>query len=176
MSKGFDDDEGSSTSYRVIINVACCVDWLLRIVKLSVGAGANNLISSLNCAVGVSGMVKVLLQGPISFISASPSAIIPTISGDTLLYSIADFGTVNAATSFCFVVQVDTAATANQQVCMSVLIDSIIGDLNFSNNNLTYCFAIVNSYDPNDKMVFPFGSIDSTQYWLTYSQKLMLNV
>ena len=132
-------------------------------------AGANNLIASLNCAVGVSGMVKVLLQGPISFISASPSAIIPTISGDTLLYSIADFGTINAATSFCFVVQVDTAATANQQVCMSVLIDSIIGDLNFSNNNLTYCFAIVNSYDPNDKMVFPFGPIDSTQYWLTYS-------
>nr|MBP6414678.1 T9SS type A sorting domain-containing protein [Bacteroidia bacterium] len=132
-------------------------------------AGANNLIASLNCAVGVSGMVKVLLQGPISFISASPSAIIPTISGDTLLYSITDFATVNAATSFCFVVRVDTAATANQQVCMSVLIDSIIGDLNFSNNNLTYCFAIVNSYDPNDKMVFPFGPIDSTQYWLTYS-------
>ena len=132
-------------------------------------AGANNLIPSLGCAVGVSGMVKVLLQGPISFISASPSAIIPTISGDTLLYSIADFATVNAATSFCFVVRVDTAATANQQVCISVLIDSIIGDLNFSNNNLTYCFAIVNSYDPNDKMVFPFGPIDSTQYWLTYS-------
>nr|MBP6412805.1 T9SS type A sorting domain-containing protein [Bacteroidia bacterium] len=37
------------------------------------------------------------------------------------------------------------------------------------NNNLTYCFAIVNSYDPNDKMVFPFGPIDSTQYWLTYT-------
>ena len=38
-----------------------------------------------------------------------------------------------------------------------------------SNNSLQHCFTVVNSYDPNNKIVFPEGNIDTAQHWLTYT-------
>ncbi|MFN0189947.1 MAG: T9SS type A sorting domain-containing protein, partial [Bacteroidia bacterium] len=129
----------------------------------------NNLVVGLNCASGISGLVKVVLHGPVNYISPSQNSLLPLVVGDTLIYSVSDFGLINPLTSFRFNVQVDTSVVQNQQVCVDVFVDTIVGDFNFSNNNLFHCFNVVNSYDPNDKTVFPSGLIDSSQHWLTYT-------
>jgi uncharacterized repeat protein (TIGR01451 family) len=54
-------------------------------------------------------------------------------------------------------------------VCFDILVTPLNGDNNGSNNNLNYCFDIVNSYDPNDKLVYPLGNILPSQEYLTYN-------
>ena len=34
---------------------------------------------------------------------------------------------------------------------------------------MTNCFTVVSSYDPNDKLVYPEGIVDSSNYWFTYT-------
>lgn len=91
------------------------------------------------------------------------------MNGDTLLYSIPEFGAVIFYTDFRFLVQTDTLAQLNDQVCFNVLVTPVAGDNNSANNYYTHCFTVVNSYDPNDKQVSPYGLTDTSQYDLTYT-------
>ncbi|MBK7966792.1 MAG: T9SS type A sorting domain-containing protein [Bacteroidetes bacterium] len=91
------------------------------------------------------------------------------MNGDTLLYSIPDFGAVNFYNDFRFLVQTDTLAQLNDQVCFNVLVTPVAGDNNPANNYYSHCFTVVNSYDPNDKQVSPTGLTDTSLYDLTYT-------
>ncbi|MBP7184621.1 MAG: T9SS type A sorting domain-containing protein [Saprospiraceae bacterium] len=137
------------------------------VVTLSAGdmASPYNLI----CTSVASGLVKVIINGPATFINAAPGSLIPIVNGDTLLYSIPDFGAVNFYNDFLFIVQTDTLAQLNDQVCFNVLVTPVAGDNNSANNYYTHCFTVVNSYDPNDKQVSPSGLTDTSLYDLTYT-------
>jgi len=124
---------------------------------------------NLHCASGINGTVTVVINGPASYKNTVPGALIPIVNGNILVYSITDFGTVNFNSDFAFVVQTDTTAQIGQQVCFDVNVDPVVGDNDPSNNTYTHCFNVVNSFDPNDKQVSPFGIIDTTQEWLTYT-------
>lgn len=136
--------------------------------KVKIAAGDISNFYGLHCAAGTSGAVKVILSGPVTYVSAAAGSLVPVVSGDTLTYSIADFGIVNYYSDFRFVVQTDTTAMAGQ-ICFSVNVTPAAGDLNATNNSLQHCFTVVNSYDPNNKEVFPEGDIDTSQHWLTYT-------
>lgn len=136
-------------------------------VKISAGDLSNQY--NLHCASGISGTITVVINGPASYINSVPGALIPVVNGDTLVYSIADFDTVNFSSDFVFVVQTDTTAQIGQQVCFDVSVTPTAGDNNPSNNFYSHCFNLINSFDPNDKQVSPVGAIDSTQEWLTYT-------
>lgn len=135
-------------------------------VKILGGDLSNNF--GLHCASGVNGEVKLLMSGPASFVSPLAGALTPTFSGDTLIYSIADFGTVDYHTSFGLYVQTDTTAQTLQQVCFEVWVTPS-GDNDSTNNHLTQCFNVLNSYDPNDKTVSPEYIEDANGEWLTYT-------
>jgi uncharacterized repeat protein (TIGR01451 family) len=139
----------------------------LERVKISAGDISN--FYGLHCAAGTSGSVQVVYSGAASYVSATAGALTPVVSGDTLLYSIADFGTVNYNSDFSFTMQTDTAAAIGSQVCFDVNVSPTAGDINPANNSLHYCFTVVNSFDPNTKEVFPEGNIDTSQHWLTYT-------
>ena len=139
------------------------------IARIRIVAGGNNLTQSLSCVSGIAGTLKVVIQGPATYISPSLNALIPTVVGDTLIYTIPDFGLINPTTAFGFNVYVDTTAMQNQSICVEVFVDSILGDIDFSNNYLSHCFNIVNSYDPNDKAVFPDGITNASYDWFTYT-------
>ncbi len=137
------------------------------VVALSAGdmASPYNVI----CTSAASGVVKIIINGPVTFINAAPGSLIPIVNGDTLLYSIPNFGAVNFYSDFRFLVQIDNLAQLNDQVCFNVLVTPVAGDNNPANNYYSHCFTVVNSYDPNDKQVSPSGLTDTSNYELTYT-------
>ncbi len=139
----------------------------LRPVYISVGDAAN--FYNAHCAAGISGSVTLTYNGPVQFVSAAPNALTPTVTGNTLTYTIADFGNVNFFTDFNIVMHTDTNAQIGQQVCFTLTVNPIAGDNNPANNVLTHCFTVVASYDPNDKTAYPAGNIDTAQKELTYT-------
>lgn len=136
---------------------------------LYIGAGDASNFYGAHCAAGVSGAVTVTLSGPVNFIGAAAGALTPAVSGNTLTYTIADFGAVDFFNAFNMVLQTDTFAQLGQQVCVNVSVTPTVGDNNPTNNVLSQCFTIVNSYDPNDKTAYPAGDIDTAQKELTYT-------
>jgi uncharacterized repeat protein (TIGR01451 family) len=137
-------------------------------IKVNAGDMAN--FYGLSCAAGVSGTVTIDINGPVSYISESPGALVPGVSGNTILsYNISDFGTINFHSDFRFIVQTDTLAQAGNVVCITVNVTPVTGDNDTINNFLQHCFTVVNSFDPNDKQVFPSGVVLPDHEWLTYT-------
>jgi uncharacterized repeat protein (TIGR01451 family) len=93
----------------------------------------------------------------------------PSVQNNVLTYTIADFGALDFYHDFQFRCLTDTNAAIGSTVCFDILVTPLNGDNNGSNNNLNYCFDIVNSYDPNDKLVYPLGNILPSQEYLTYT-------
>ncbi len=138
---------------------------------IHIGAGDVSNFFGVHCASTISGDVTVVLDGPITFVSADTNALVPTtISGDTLTYSIADLGTVDFFHAFNIVVVTDTFAVSGSPVCVTVSLSPTTGDNDTTNNVLTHCFAVQASFDPNDKEVDPISDIDiHGNKWLTYT-------
>jgi len=138
------------------------------VVKINAGDITN--FYSAHCAAGVAGVVSVTINGQANYISVASGAIPPnTVIGNTLTWSISDFGLSNALADFNIVVQTDSFALLGKQVCITVNVTPTAGDNNPANNTLTHCFNVVSSYDPNEKEVYPSGNIDTAQDWLTYT-------
>jgi hypothetical protein len=126
---------------------------------------------NLSCATSVSGIVSVNVSGLVNYVGPSVGSLIPTsIVGNTINYSIADFGTVNFATDFGIILQTDTSANTGDTICVTVTVTPTVGDNNPENNTLTTCFVVANSYDPNIKEVYPGGNVlYPFTDWLTYT-------
>jgi uncharacterized repeat protein (TIGR01451 family) len=137
--------------------------------RVKITAGDISNFYGLHCAAGTSGSVQVVFNGAVSFMGTSQGALTPVVSGDSLLYNIADFGTVNFNSDFRFLMQTDTSAVVGSTICFDVNISPTSGDINPANNSLQQCFTVVNSVDPNMKEVFPEGDIDTAHHWLTYT-------
>jgi hypothetical protein len=136
-------------------------------IDLKIGDMAG--LYNLNCAPGLSGTVTVIINGPATFLGVLSGTPSPLVVGDTLMFSIPDYATFGLNDILSFNVQIDTLAQLGDQVCFDVFVTPVAGDNNPSNNFYNHCFVIVNSYDPNDKQVSPFGLTDTSQYWLTYT-------
>ncbi|MBL0054325.1 MAG: T9SS type A sorting domain-containing protein [Bacteroidetes bacterium] len=137
--------------------------------KVKIFAGDISNHYGLHCAAGTSGAVQIIITGPASYIVTVNGALTPTLNGDTLTYTIADFGLVDFDNDFQIQVQTDTLAQLGQQVCFEVNVTPTIGDNNPANNTLTHCFTVVNSYDPNLKSVYPVNTIADKDGKLTYT-------
>ena len=137
-------------------------------VNIQAGDLANFYHAS--CTQGVAGAVTVTINGPATYLAPASGATAPSnVSGNVITWNVADFGTANALTDFNIIVRTDTFAQIGAQACFTVRVTPTVGDNDSSNNTLTYCFPIVNSYDPNDKTAYPGGDIDTAQEWLTYT-------
>lgn len=137
---------------------------------VSVGDRVKQYYNTSCNTTNVSGQVKILIQGPVSFMAAAPGALTPVVSGDTLIYDIADFSLTDAFNSFVFDIKASTGATIGDQACLTVIVTPVSGDNTPANNLLTHCFPVTNSYDPNIKEVSPVGSVKYPfTDWLTYT-------
>jgi hypothetical protein len=134
-----------------------------------VTAGDAAKFYGVTCAAGTGGSVTLTYTGPVQFVSAANGALTPTLSGNTLTWSVADFGNVNFFTAFNIIMHTDTNAQIEGEVCFTLTVNPIAGDNNPTNNVLNFCFPIVNSYDPNDKTAYPAGNMDTAQKELTYT-------
>ncbi|MBL0050106.1 MAG: leucine-rich repeat domain-containing protein [Bacteroidetes bacterium] len=136
-------------------------------VKILAGDLSNHY--GLHCAAGISGAVQIIITGPATYISTVNGALTPIVNGDTLTYTIPDFGLVDFYNDFQIQVQTDTLAQLGDQVCFDVNVTPTIGDNNPANNTLAHCFTVVNSYDPNLKSVSPVNNLSINDKKLTYT-------
>lgn len=113
----------------------------------------------------VPGKVVVVLDtltqyfGPYSSYPA-PDTVIVTVSGDTLIWNVADISNIGnfGYFNYPFEVSTNTSATIGDTVCITLMVFPILGDADTSNNIFKRCFIVGNSYDPNSKEVFPKGN------------------
>lgn len=106
----------------------------------------------------VSGSVKLILDSKVSLISSNPTP--NNINGDTLIW---DFPATNYdSVHFTpqLVLETSTSAVIGDTVCFDLFVNPISGDTDTLNNRKSYCFPVVNGYDPNDKKVYPIGKCD----------------
>lgn len=137
--------------------------------KVSFKGGDMSNYYGLNCANGVGGSVKIVYSGPITYIGPATGSISPILIGDTLLFVCANFGIINFQQAFKSIFKTDTMAQSGQQICFTIFVEPIAGDINPVNNNFLECFSVTSSFDPNFKTVYPSDSILNTQEWLTYT-------
>jgi len=140
-----------------------------KTIRVHAYAGDLSKQYGLTCASGVAGSVVIAVNGPVMYLGPAPGALTPSVAGNMLSYAIPDFGTVDPTTAFGIRVAVDTNAAQGSMLCLDVSVTLVAGDLDSTNNTLTHCMPIQASFDPNDKAVYPEGTIPITQEWLTYT-------
>lgn len=136
---------------------------------LNINAGDMNHWYNLNCTSGVSGTVSFSINGPVTYIGPSVGSLTPSVTGNVYTYTVADFGTINNTTDFNLEFKTDTTAQAGDGICVNATITPVNGDNNPNNNTFTYCYNVVNSYDPNIKEVYPIDVQLGFNDWLTYT-------
>ena len=137
----------SSTYYDFNVNIFS--NTFRSAIPSTVTIFANNY----SC-VPKSGELKVTLPFNVTYISSS---ITPTrIVGNNLFWDVTD---LSFDRSFVTRIQVlpNVSLNIGDEVCFTGHITPETSDIATRNNLKQYCFPIVNSYDPNDKQVYPQG-------------------
>ncbi len=136
---------------------------------LSVKAGDMSNYYNMNCSDGVAGSVTVTVTGPVTFLNPTAGSLTPVVSGNTYTYTVNDFGAVNPNTDFRLDFSTDTTAMSGDLICVSVVVTPNNGDNNLANNTYSNCYNVVNSYDPNNKLVYPSIVEPGFDDYLTYT-------
>jgi len=121
----------------------------------------NMDFGNIGCQVGSSTQVTLQLYPKTSYLSCAfpPSSI----NGNTLTWnfsSLVNFNNLNLwSNSGHLLIEIQTLSTAviGDILCFTTSISPLIGDVNPLNNSQTFCDTVVNSYDPNIKVVEPVG-------------------
>jgi len=134
-----------------------------------IGAGDMAELYGMHCASGISGQVVCVYNGPITYLGPAQGALTPIVTGDTLIWNIADFGYINNFSAFNVLFVTDTQAQQMAPVCFTARVTPVTGDNNPTNNTATWCSNVLIAWDPNGKEAYPSGKIDISQRWLTYT-------
>ena len=132
-------------------------------------AGDMSQWFNLSCSGGISGQVIVTVNGPVSYSGVAPGALTPLVSGNIFTYNIADFGSLNILTSFGLTFLTDTSAQAGDTICVNVTVTPTTGDNYITNNTFQFCYIVLNSYDPNNKEVYPVNVLPGFNDYFTYT-------
>jgi hypothetical protein len=114
------------------------------------------------------GTVTLTLSGPVTIESSNEGSLTPTVNGNVLTYTVTDFNNMPYA-PFKLKLKTDTTATADDVICVHVNIQPDQADADTSDNEYDFCYNVVNSYDPNEKEVFPKDVPPGYVDWLTYT-------
>lgn len=136
---------------------------------LTVNAGDMSHWYNLNCATGIGGTVSFSVNGPVTYMGPSVGSLTPSVASNVYTYAITDFGTINNTSDFSLNFITNTTAQAGDYICINATVTPIGGNNNPSNNVYTYCYQVVNSYDPNIKEVYPVDVTPGFNDWLTYT-------
>jgi uncharacterized repeat protein (TIGR01451 family) len=135
---------------------------------MHIGEVANNFGAS--CVSGLNGTVQISVNGPVSYQGYPAGALAPTsIAANIFMYDVLDFGSIDFLNDFALIFTTDTTALADDTICLSIEVTPTTGDVNTANNTFHFCYPVVNSYDPNIKLVYPTRVEPNYQDWLTYT-------
>jgi uncharacterized repeat protein (TIGR01451 family) len=140
-----------------------------QIHTLNTNISSNQNWFNLNCTTATySGVVELLVTGPVTYIGPSSAALTPVVNGNTFTYNISNFSNLNP-NSFDLLFQTDTTAQAGAQICVNVNVITSPNDIDSLNNVFNFCYQVVNSYDPNMKEVYPVDVLPGYDDWFTYT-------
>ena len=128
----------------------------------------------------VSGNMYLVLDSRVTY-NASNSTNPPNqINGDTLVWNYTNLtNATNQAywNSILGNIELTPASTVNigDTLCFKLFSDIPNTDVNIANNEYTYCYPVVNSYDPNIKEVMPKG-VENAGYIAPETQKLTYTI
>jgi uncharacterized repeat protein (TIGR01451 family) len=114
------------------------------------------------------GTVTLTLSGPVTIESSTEGSLTPTVNGNVLTYTVTDFNNM-PYDPFKLKLKTDTTATADDVICVHVNILPDQADADTSDNEYDFCYSVFNSYDPNEKEVFPKNVPPGYVDWLTYT-------
>ena len=141
-----------------------------QIHTLSISAGEMSQFYNANCSESSAGEVIVSLEGPAAFDSTPVGFPEPSSLTDTsATFSIDDFTLLDLMDQFQISIQTETTATNVDEICITVQVNSEETDQNPENNSLTFCYPVVNSYDPNNKLVSPMNVEPGFDDWMYYT-------
>jgi hypothetical protein len=159
--------------FDVGVNSICNSLWVPRpgaLVGLNITAGDISQLYGAHCAAGIGGTVRLTISGPASYTAVAAGALTPvSTSINSVTWYVPDFGAINGSKAFNTLVTINPAASPGSEICITVQLASAAGDITPDNNIRTYCFTVVDAMDPNEKDVYPAGTIDTSQHWLTYT-------
>jgi len=147
------------------------IPWGLPVVRQSelfVVAGDMSNFYGAHCASGTAGTVTMSLTGPAAFISEAGTLAPTSLDTNTVVWTVADFGTVDVLNDFNVNLRPHPLAKPGDQVCITVTVTPTGGDNNPANNTLSQCFDVLSSFDPNGKEASPANNVD-TGGWITYT-------
>jgi uncharacterized repeat protein (TIGR01451 family) len=124
---------------------------------------------NLNCAQGIAGQVQITVNGPVTYLGVPAGALVPVVSGNVFTYTIANFANVNFQNSFRILFATDTSAQTGNSICINVSVTPTLGDNVPANNQMQFCYNVINSYDPNRKDVSPAEVLPGYEDWITYT-------
>lgn len=158
------DNVGCSKTSTLLVNGPAVLSELNFDINLSAGLFRPGTPMAINIdaynagCIQISGQCKVVLPQIVEYNTADP--LPDLISGDTLIWN---FSSVNYESDH--ITPIITATTLiGIPIGTPVLIHTEIGpndgDSDTTNNVKDYSFEVQNSYDPNDKQVYPQGVCD----------------
>jgi len=137
--------------------------------ELRIAAGDISQIFSSLCSANTGGSVTVSVNGPVTYVSPTSSALTPTVSGNIFTYYVSNFSTLNFQTAFGMILHVSNSATTSDTIKVTVNVASAVSDYNLSNNTLLFNYRVLNSYDPNYKQTSPENVSVGYNNWFTYT-------
>jgi len=155
------DSNGCVASSTVLVNAPVSIanfDAGINAHANSYIRGANTWISLdayNNGCTPISGILQFIDYGQLQFISAVPPP--DFISGNTLTWNFTDLTYDSAHLMPLLRMKVDSTALAGTEICFTASVNLLAGDVDSSNNSVSYCSNVVSSYDPNDISVSPAG-------------------
>jgi len=126
------------------------------ITHLGIKAGSMAEFYNVHCTTPYSATVTTVLDGPVQYLMPSTLALTPSaVSGNMITYNVPDMSIIDINTAFGIDVITDTSAVMGSEVCITTTVSNVIADINPSNNSIHFCIPVVNSFDPNAKLVYP---------------------
>lgn len=117
----------------------------------------------------LNGNAQLILDSDLNYVNATPTP--SSISGDTLRWNLSSMTFESPHFTALVNVITDLSAQIGDSVCLELKVLPIEQD---GNNLMTMCYPIVNSYDPNDKQVYPQGT--TTSGFISNNQKMHYTV
>jgi len=138
--------------------------------QLNILAGDLSQWYGLNCADNEGGSIQITINGNVNFDSSIIGTLAPSnIMNNVLTYNVNNFSPSSGILDIGLNLTCDTSSQVGDSISIDVLVLTNGTDNNYSNNSKHYCYPIVNSYDPNNKEVYPPNYLLGTSDWLTYT-------
>ncbi len=132
---------------------------------------AGNMAQFFNvyCPIIYSAIVTTIIEGPVQYLTPSALALTPSsVSGNMLTYYITDMSLIDGMTAFGIDVMTDMNAVMGSEVCITTTVSNVLADVKPGNNSMQFCTFVLNSFDPNAKLVSPHDNAKPGD-WLTYT-------